>query len=299
MAQAASAAGAAGRPKAAAGARWVARQPLLHFLLIGAALSAASAWSGSDARPVQDPARRIVWTASDVRRVVATATVRLRRPPDPGEVPALLDAALHTEILAREAVRLGLDRDDPLVKARLAEKMDVLAEDGAMPEPDAAELDAWIARNPTLYAAPSRIAFRQAVFSFERHGELAQAHAAKALEEAGGGDAADAGDDIGLRPDFEDYTPQQVAPLFGPAFSASLFALEPGPAWHGPVRSGIGWHLVQVAALARSPEPDAQAIRAAARADWVDYQRVEARRRFYERLRAQYQVVLPGGTGQP
>ena len=230
-------------------------------------------------------------TVSDVARLKQFATIRLRRPPGPEEMPALIEEAVRTEILAREAARLGLDRDDPIIKARLAEKLDFLAEDAA-PDPSPADVAAWIESHQELYAAPSRIDFQQVAFTVAEYGDAASAEAAAARAIP---NPENVKDSSGLRFDYAEFTPQQVIPLFGSDFAASLFGLRVRPEWQGPIRSALGWHLVRVAALVTEPAPSPAQINVAARNDWIDYQRVEARRRFFADLRSRYQVILPTG----
>ena len=284
------------RTAARAGFLWsgVVRQPLLHFLLAGSALTVLSRSVPPPIEARDEAAhRRIVLTSSDVARVRQSATTRLRRPPADRELSALIEDSVRTEILAREAVRLGLDRDDPIIKARLAEKLDFLAEDVTPLEPTAQDIESWVAGHRELYTAPSHIDFQQVAFTFAEHGSAARADATAALAMPAPESLIDRS---GLRFDYADFTPQQTIPLFGPDFTAALFKLEVAPGWHGPVPSTLGWHLVRVTALMPAPTPDQAHVAAAARNDWIDYQRVEARRRFYANLRSKYDVVLPTMT---
>ena len=289
------------RPRAAStephsGVRRIVREPLLHFLIAGAIFCLIARHAPDGALSLRAD-RRIVWTEADVDRIRQSATIRLRRSPASDEMQTLIDDALRTEILSREAVRLGLDRDDPMVKARLAEKLDAVAEDGVLAEPTAAQLDAWRTHNRVRYMAPSRIDFEQVSFPGAAFGAGARLAAETALKEAGREAPVQGEDNAGLRFDYVDFTPQQVLPAFGPDFTERVFQMAPQADWQGPIQSTLGWHLVRIDRLERAPPPSAAELETAVRNDWIDYQRVEARRRFYADLRAHYEIVLPGTGG--
>ena len=112
-------------------------EPLHHFLLLGVAIFALYAWLGGDAR---DPDRRIVVSAAEAAQLVDLFSMRWSRPPTPQELRGLVDARVREEVLYREALALGLDRDDTIVRRRLAQKIDFLLEDlGSRAEPGEGE----------------------------------------------------------------------------------------------------------------------------------------------------------------
>src|SRR6266704_3074042 len=123
-------------------ARWL-REPLLQFLLIGLLLFVGSLVLNRNSDPRERPSR-IELTADDLRQI-RTAWLAQGRPPlTPEQMQGLVDARVHEEILYREALALGLDKDDTIVKRRMAQKMEFLAEDVAgAHEPSSAELKAW------------------------------------------------------------------------------------------------------------------------------------------------------------
>jgi len=237
--------------------RWL-REPLLHFLLAGALIFAIYGLF-NPAVSRTDRANQIVLTKDDLRQLAVHWLAQGRMPLTADQMRALVEQRVHEEILFREAVALGLDKDDEIIKRRLAQKMDFLAADiAALRNPDDAELRAWFAQNSGHVALPPRASFRHLYFSFDRPG----AHdTAAAMLDKIAGKPANAPDAVADPFMFQDYyaerTPDQIAKEFGPDFAKALFRLKPG-AWQGPIQSGYGWHVVFVDSIepGRVPEMD-------------------------------------------
>jgi peptidyl-prolyl cis-trans isomerase C len=278
--------------------QWL-REPLLHFLAAGLALFVAGHFLNPD-RSASDQLNRIELTEDDLRRLDVVWTLQWGRPPTPDERRNLVEDRIREEVLYREALALGLDRGDTIVKRRLAQKIQFLAEDvSGLREPGDAELRAWFARNGAGFASPGRASFRHRYFSFDKRGDRARETAAWALETLGGqrGDSAGAslGDPFMFQDYYGDRAAEDVARVFGTSFAEALFQLTPG-AWQGPIESGLGWHLVWVDSIEAGRVPAYEEVEPAVRAAWLDEQRVESRRRAFEAMRARYQVVWPSGA---
>lgn len=278
--------------------RWL-REPVLHFLLIGGALFAL--YGALNPQPSQrGQANRIEISDEDLRQLRTAWAAQWQRPPTPEELGSLVVAKVREEILYREALALGLDRGDTIVRRRLAQKMEFLADDlsGAR-DPDAAELKAWFARNGERFAQPGRVSFRHVYFSPDRQGTPARAAAVTTLEQRASaldGPAASVGGDRFMFEDrYADRSPEEVAAVFGSGFAQSLFQLKPGT-WQGPFESGLGWHLVKLESITPGRIPAFDEVESEVKALWLSEQRVEARKRVFEVMRARYDVVLPGGA---
>jgi peptidyl-prolyl cis-trans isomerase C len=272
--------------------RWL-REPLLHFLLVGALIFAVY----DLVRPPPGraaPADRIVLTKNDLRQLAVFWIAQARAAPTADEMRALVDQKVREEILSREAVALGLDKDDEMIRRRLAQKMDFLAADmAALQDPSEAELRAWFAQNSGRFALPPRASFRHLYFSFDR-GPGAQDAAAAAFARLAGepAAAAAAADPFMFRDYYGDRTPEQIAKEFGPDFAKAVFRLEPG-AWRGPIRSGYGWHLVFVDATEPGHIPAFEEVEPDVRSAWLDQKQRELKRIAFEAMRARYTVVAP------
>lgn len=215
----------------------------------------------------------------------------------------MVEARVREEIMYREALALGLDKDDAIVKRRMAQKMEFLTEDGAAAaEPERAELQAWFQHNAQRFASPPHLSFRQIYFSPDRRGERAHADAAAAQQQLASA-PADAptprqGDTFMFHGALADQSPDQLAKNFGPGFARALFALPTG-SWQGPIESGYGWHLVFVSASSPGRVPSFEEVEPEVAAAWKDEQRVEALRKAYDKLRAKYVVALPAPRSEP
>jgi len=268
--------------------RWL-REPLLHFIIAGISVFALYAAMHSGAAS-QEP-QRIEITADDQRQIAIAWQARWQRPPTPDELRNLIEEQIREEILYREALALGLERDDTIIRRRLAQKMDFLAEDVTeLREPAPGELEAWFAANRERYTPSSLASFHHLFFSADQRGARAEADARDALARLQDREAK-AGDAFMFNDEYAEQSPDQLVRVFGSKFAAGLFRLQPG-AWQGPIESGYGWHLVWIDALAPGLPPDYESVAEQARADWISAQRDQAKRAVFEQIRARYEIVV-------
>jgi len=261
-------------------ASWL-REPLLWFLLAGTALFAL-ANSGDDAEPV-------VVSEADVQRLAAQWQAQMGRPPTQAELEGLVEQYVREEIYYREAKRMGLDRNDTIIRRRLAQKLRFVTEDLAVPaEPTTAELEAYYAEHAERYRQPPRFSFEQRYFSADRRDDAEAAAAASAAA----GDEGDPGDPFMLQRSYRERSGRQIADLFGGPFALAVTRLDAGD-WSGPVRSAYGWHAVKV----QEKLPELQLTLTEARddvvADWQQARRETANEAYYAELRSRYDVVRP------
>jgi peptidyl-prolyl cis-trans isomerase C len=278
-------------------ARRLLREPLLHFLLAGAVLFAGYAALHPESL-ARDASHRIELTQDDLRQITVGWLAQGRPAPTPDEMRSLVEDKVREELLYREALALGLDQGDTIVKRRLAQKMEFLFEDlSALRDPSDAELAAWFAAHAERFAQPARATFRQLYFSPDRRGARARDDAAHALATlatapADAPAAAALADPFMFESDFGDRAFGDVAKAFGPGFAAAVFRLAPG-AWRGPIESGYGWHLVFVDSVTPSRVPDFEEVAADVRTAWLAEQRDALRERALADLEARYEIVLP------
>ena len=277
--------------------RGLLREPLVQFLLVGVALFGA--WqlvAPADAERGDD--KRIVITEDDLKQMSVLWLAQGRPPPTPQQLQGLIEVKVREEVLNREALALGLDKDDTIVKRQLARKMDFLAEDvSKLEEPKPGELRSWYEQNKARFALPPRASFRHVYFSPDRRGANTRADAEGALAQFAGKPievAAAAGDPFMFQGFYGDRSLEVVAKEFGPPFARALAGINPG-AWAGPIESGYGWHLVFVDAMTPQRIPDYDEIEAEVRTAWVEDQREQTKSRLYKTMRARYEVVLPAG----
>jgi peptidyl-prolyl cis-trans isomerase C len=275
--------------------RW-SREPLLQFVLIGLALFVGYSVLHPKPEGASD-SNRIILTPDDLVQMSVTWLAQGRPPPTFEQMQNLIELKVREEILSREAIALGLDKDDEIVKRRLAQKMEFLAEGAAIDEPSTDTLKAWFKDNQQRFALLPRVSFRHLYFSPDQRGEHAREAAVGALEQVAGkpGDwkGADAlGDPFMYQDYYGDRSFDEMAKLFGLGFARALVNLKTG-SWQGPVESGYGWHLVYVDSLAPGRVPAFEEIEPDIKSDWIETQRMESKRKAYDAMRARYQVVLP------
>jgi hypothetical protein len=278
--------------------RTLLREPLFHFLLGGAVLFALFGQVGPERTDAPD---RVVVSEARVRNLVGAFERLWLRPPSEAELEGLIDDYVKEEILYREALALGLDRDDLVVRRRLRQKMEFLNEDLVdLADPAEADLRAYLEANADAYRVPPRTSFEQVFVDPERSGDDARQRAAGVLEALRSGDAAggSAGDPTLLPRRLERASPREMDDTFGPGFANDVAALPEGE-WAGPVASAYGLHLVRVGAREAERLPGLDEVRRAVERDWRAQRRREANQRFYEALRDRYQVEvqMPSETG--
>ena len=277
-------------------ARWRERlrDPLALFLLVGVGVFALDHWREGGA----DESRRIAVTGEEVERLRARSTAQRGRPPTGPELQALIEGAVDEEILYREAQRLGLDRDDAIVRRRLAQKMTFVLEDaGGQAAPAADEVERYFARHAERYRRPARTTFDHVFLSADRRTD--PAGDAAALLGAVGGDGGGwkrLGDPFMLARTYADRTDAEIAGLFGAAFADAVSA-SPMNDWTGPVESAYGMHLVRVRGRTPARAPRLDEVRDRVADDLHEERRREQGRAAYRALRDGYEVRLPAENG--
>lgn len=271
--------------------RGLLREPLLHFVLLGALIFAAHAWLTRDVVEPR-PERQVAIGESELRWLRETWVRQWGREPSPEELRGLLVGLLHEELMAREARELGLDEGDTIVRRRLAQKVEFMVQDVAqLAEPAAGELEAFHAAHPERFTTPPKRSFTQVFFSRDKRKDAAADAQAALAALARGADPATLGDRLLVEAEHHAVEPYGVDSVFGKAFADAVFALEPG-AWRGPVESAYGLHLVRVTAA----EPGVPQGFAAARGEvleaWRERKLAEANAAYFAGLMKKYEVVL-------
>lgn len=221
------------------------RDPLLPFLAIALVLLA---WQ----EPEQDLGHTIDFTAEVQAGLKADFQRQRNRPPNAQEIKGLEQAWIEQEVLSREARRLGLDQNDPVVRRRLAQAMRFLLENGLPPKPaDSAAILDHLEANKAQYELPRRLRFVQLFFSHDKRGDQAETKAGELLsqlmtQEGRGSTISPMGDPFIHGRFFGPVDQAAVAKRFGNDFAQSLFQLKEGPRWQGPLRSSYGYHLIRL-----------------------------------------------------
>lgn len=270
------------------------REPLLHFLVIGAALFGLYHLAGSGDEPA---AGEITVGASQIASMKAIFSRTWQREPTVEEVEALVADYIRDEVFYREGVAMGLDQDDAVVRRRVRQKMEFIADLASDVEPTEAELKAFVADHRERFRAEPRFSFSQAYFG-ANPGDAELERLLQALN-AGTTDASEIGDPFIAGTDFRNLTRSGVAQAFGETFAA-WFDRPGSDGWEGPVTSSYGVHLVRVSERIESRERPFGEIREAARREWLHAHKLAANDALYETLRTRYVIKIedvPSGAG--
>jgi peptidyl-prolyl cis-trans isomerase C len=272
--------------------RAVIREPLLHFVVIGALLFAITAL-----RERHSERSEIRITAGEVAQLAAFWETQAQRKPTAVELQALIDERIDEEVLAREAVRLGLDRDDVIVRRRLAQKMAFVSDDLAIvAEPSESELREYFDAHRENYATPDLYALRHVYFNPDRRPAL-DADAQGALQRLRrGANADEVGDPFMLPRELADVSRDDIARDFGSIFADAVTGSAPGT-WSGPVRSPFGVHLVKLESHTPRSTASFEDARERVREAYLAQKQREANAALRAKLRQQYKVVVETTEG--
>jgi peptidyl-prolyl cis-trans isomerase C len=268
------------------------REPLLHFVLIGALLFAVTAL-----RQRQSEHAEIRITAGEVAQLAAFWETQAQRRPSAQELQGLIEERIDEEVLAREAVRLGLDRDDVIVRRRLAQKMAFVSDDLAIvSEPAEEALREYFDAHRDTYTTPDLYALRHVYFNPERHTTL-DADAQRALQRlARGANENEIGDPFMLPRELADVSRDDITRDFGSAFADAVTSTAPGT-WSGPVRSPFGVHLVKLESHTPRSVASFADVRDRVREAYIAQKQREANAALRAKLRGQYQIVVETSEG--
>ncbi len=273
----------------------LAGEPLLHFLLIGAGIygiygTIGDGDAGSDERVV-------TVTSGEIQALTDQWGQTWNRPPTADELDGMIRNLVRVQILHREALAMGLDKGDTVIKRRLAQKVEFLAQGLITPEePSDGELIDWYAANSDRFKQPDLYTITQIFFNPDKREATTLDDAKAALDKLNALDR--------LPPDFSDYgdrlmlknydpniSKPELGKLFGTAFAEQVIKLEPG-VWHGPILSGYGTHLALVNDVMLVPLPDFDDIKELIEEEWVAEQITELSERFIESLVSRYEVII-------
>lgn len=268
----------------------------MHFLAIGVLLFAVFGLVNDDQSGRGD---RIQITQADIDQLVAIFSKQWQRQPNSQELQGLIDGRIREEVLYREALAMGLDKDDTIVRRRLAQKLEFLMGDASgVAEPDDATLQAYYEANAEKYREPPRLSFSHVYFSTDRRGEQAGKDAAALLARIRAASprvtqAPDEGDPFMLPRVYVDRRTDEIGRDFGRAFSDEIAGLE-AKQWHGPVASAYGLHLVYIGSREEASLPPLEQVRSRVANDWLVEQQRIADERIYQRLRSRYAISVAG-----
>lgn len=265
------------------------REPLVHFLLIGAALFLVFHFTNG---PAGDKPDRIVVTTAQVEQLEYRFSRTWMRPPTEEEMAGLIESHVRDEIYYREAVAMGLDQNDRTIQQRMRLKLEFLLEDlAAVVEPGDDVLTAYLHVHPNQFQVEAQVSFRQVYLNPDKRQDM-EADAKSMLVRLKGGAAPEkAGDATLLEYEYVQASQSDITRSFGEEFALEVVALEPGE-WDGPFYSQFGGHLVMVKEHWDARLPELTDIRDQVEREYLALRREELKDDAYQKLRAGYEVVI-------
>jgi hypothetical protein len=269
------------------------REPLFHFLVLGAAIFAIYSLV---TRHNTDKPGEIVVTQAAIENLVTGFARTWQRPPTEDELQGLVRDYIREEAAYREAQALGLDRDDMIVRRRLQQKLEFVSDQLATrTEPTQAQLQSFLGINRGMFQTEPLFSFRQIYFDPRRHDNNIHPEVTRVLDDLQHSGAqvphADLGDPFLLQQDFDNISLSDLKKTFGEQFASAVSTLPAG-SWQGPIASGYGAHLVYVTKHTDSHVPALSEVREQVRRAYLDSKRRDATDRFYEALLKRYSVRI-------
>lgn len=272
--------------------RWL-REPLLHFLILGGLLFLLFHFVKGGSGIKQN---EIVVTSGTVQTLSEGFQRVWKRVPTQKELDTLIQDYIKEEIYYREAMAMGLDRDDTIIRRRLRQKMEFLADGmGYIKEPTDKDLESYLQKHPEKFRVESRYTFSQVYLNPEKHQNSIEQDAAQLLtnlNKAGNSvDPGKYGDQFMLGYYFSNQSESNIARTFGDPFAKQLSQLETGK-WVGPIESGYGQHLVLINNRSEGRIPPISEVRKQVQSEWMTDEAKQTSEKFYEGLRSRYTVKI-------
>jgi peptidyl-prolyl cis-trans isomerase C len=269
---------------------WI-KDPLIHFLVVGALLFGAYFWWEGNNPEEKD--NRIVIEQADLDHLISLWKLQWKQGPSPSDVEAILDRHIRQEVFYREALKMNLDHNDQIIRNRLAQKMEAVANDLSllMNPPTDERLRDYFHRHEAFFTLPPAYAFQQVLFSSNE--QQLEAHIEAMLARLRQGDSIprERQNKLALPSVWPLTSEDEIQHAFGGRFVEELAQQSSGQ-WVGPIASGYGWHLVLIEDRQRARVPAFEDVR-----DYVareyEYQAVlDAQNEVYEKLRGNYEVIV-------
>jgi hypothetical protein len=275
------------------------KEPLIHFFVLGLVVFGLHGVLEKKPEAADDPFLVEV-SSADIEWFRTMWSKRMGREPTVEELRGQVNQLIREQVLSREAVSIGLDEGDMVVRRRLAQKMDFLFKDlSDITEPLDSELQTFLQEKRNTYEIPAEVTFTHVYFNTDKRGEEGAAEAVRMLVERLNAnkdvpsDTSVLGDPFLLPSSYSNRTLVEIRREFGLEFAKMVWEQEPRT-WQGPVASGFGYHAVNVQERSDAKLPDFSDVKERLKADWMAKRQREIARTAYENIRGRYRVLLEG-----
>ena len=272
------------------------REPLIHFFILGLAVFGLHSFLDREPEVIDTDPYLVEVSSADIDWMRTLFNKRMGREPTVNELRGQVSHLIREQILSREAVAMGLDEGDMVVRRRLVQKMEFLFKDlSGLSEPDEDELRNYFKENRQKYEIPAKVTLTQVYFDSERRGVENAKQAVQVLLKEGAepSNASNLGDPSMLTPDCKQCSENEIRSRFGTAFSAAVMKQEAGT-WHGPIQSAYGLHAVYIHERQEAKIPAFEAVAEQLKNDWMSARRTENTQKVYGEIRSKYRILVEG-----
>ena len=264
------------------------REPLVHFLLIGFALFLFYDLTNEQGNEAPN---RIVVNSGQVEQLAANFKRTWMRPPTEDELTALVENHVREEVFYREALAMGLDQNDSIVRRRMRMKLEFILEDLSSQDVTEEKLTAFLEKHPDKFRSEAQLSFQQVYLNPDKRKDL-DSDAKKLLARLNSGTSSESVGDPTLVPfDYNLATQSEIARSFGERFAEDVIKLQPAD-WMGPIYSAYGGHLLKVSERIEASLPELADIRALVEREYLVQKRKEQKDLAYQQLREGYEVTI-------
>jgi hypothetical protein len=261
-----------------------AKEPLVHFLIGGLLVFAFFAWRGEEVDP---ESRSITISVNTAEQLAARFEQTMQRAPTPAEMDGIIRDHIREEVYYREAIRLGLDADDAVIRRRLRSKMEYLARAEAEAAVlDDATLQAWLDRNVARYAPETLYSFDQIFLGDQATQEELIVERLRA-----GDDWQSLSRPISLPPSLDRASRSEIERQFGTKFIEGLAKAKNGQ-WSEATESGFGYHLVRLRTVETGKQPRLSDVRQRVENDWRAATAADREAKAYQALLDGYDIKI-------
>ena len=271
------------------------REPLAQFLFLGALLYGGYFLFIGPDEPIEEQKRFIYIDENRINWLKALWERKFKRPPTSEELQQQIARYEKETVYYREALALGLDREDSIIKRHLADKLRFLREDVVTPDkPSRQALLEYYQANRDRYTSSSRYSLKHLYFSLASGQEKAFDNAKQALVRLQQDPEAVADirtDPLSLKHRYEDQGVKSLSRIFGSRFANAL-ADRPVAEWFGPVASGYGIHLVYIDSHTKPALMEFEQVIDRVERAWIDQRQKALNEAYYQSLRQKYEFVI-------
>ena len=265
------------------------REPLVLFILIGSVLYLLQALAINN-KP--SASRQIIITSEQLKQLESGFSNTWLRLPTEIEMEGLIADQIRNEVFYREALAMGLEENDQVIRNRLRQKLELLMDNMASVNvPSEKMLEAFLQENADDFKKDYQVSFIQVFVNPELHSDP-QLVAENLLDQLrDGASAEDLGDRTLMGYAFPEYSQTDVARRFGTDFARQIMLVKSND-WSGPLNSGIGLHLIRIDHFEEGTLPELSEIRSSVEREWMARQKSELKAAAYEKLLEGYDVQI-------